>query len=56
MNEQQLKDLWYYIIRTDDWDRYYWEVYADDEMIYIASHEEEAKEYLKKLTDFIQNK
>jgi len=37
----------YYIIRTDDWDRYYWEVYLNGEMVYIASHREEAEEYIE---------
>ena len=41
----RLRERWYYIIRTDDWDRYYWEVYANNEMVFIASHEEE--EYMK---------
>lgn len=56
MNREQLKELWYYIIRTDDWDRYLWEVYANDELIFIASTEEEAEEKFRKITEFIQNK
>lgn len=36
---QKLKDQWFYVIRTDDWDRYYWEVYANNEMVTIESHE-----------------
>lgn len=42
---ERLREKGYYIIRTDDWDRYYWEVYANNEMVFIASHEEEA--YMK---------
>jgi hypothetical protein len=38
----------YYIIQTDDWDRYYWEVYVNDELVYIASHRWEAEEYIEK--------
>ena len=53
MNREKLRELWYYIIRTDDWDRYYREVYADNEMIFIASSEKEAEE---KLEEIIQNK
>jgi hypothetical protein len=49
---ERLKERGYYIIRTDDWDRYYWEVYANDEMVFIASHENEA--YMK-LWEFVQN-
>jgi len=37
----------YYIIQTDDWDRYYWEVYVNDELVYIASHRWEAEEYIE---------
>ena len=42
---ERLRERWYYIIRTDDWDRYYWEVYANHEMVFIASWENEA--YMK---------
>lgn len=42
---ERLREKGYYIIRTDDWDRYYWEVYANNEMVYIASSENEA--YMK---------
>lgn len=38
----------YYIIQTDDWDRYYGEVYLNDELVYIASHRGEAEEYIEK--------
>ena len=44
--EEEVK---YYIIQTDDWDRYYWEIYANDELIYIASRRTEAEEYIEKL-------
>ena len=56
MDKKTMKDLWCYIIRTDDWDRYYWEVYVSDEVIHIASSEEEANEYLNKIINFIENK
>ena len=48
---ERLKDRWYYIIRTDDWDRYLWEVFAHDEMVCIASSQEEA--YMK-LGEFVE--
>ena len=41
----RLKEIWYYIQRTDDGDRYYYEVYVNDEMVFIASSENEA--YMK---------
>lgn len=56
MNKEQLKELWYYIIRTDDWDRYLREVFANDELIFIASTEEEAEKKFREITEFIQNK
>jgi hypothetical protein len=36
---KQLKDQWFYVIRTDDWDRYYWEVYANNEMVTMETSE-----------------
>ena len=48
----RLKDKWYYIMRTDDGDRYYREVFANDEMVFIASSQEEA--YMK-LGEFVEN-
>jgi hypothetical protein len=39
---QQLKEQWFYVIRTDDWDRYLWEVYANNEMVTIESSENRA--------------
>lgn len=42
---ERLREKGYYVIRTDDWDRYYWEVYANNEMVFIASSENEA--YMK---------
>lgn len=42
---QELKELWYYVIRTDDWDRYLREVYAKNEMVSIENSSEKA--YLK---------
>lgn len=41
-----MEEVKYYIIQTDDWDRYYYEVYKNDEMVYIASSREEAEEYI----------
>ena len=41
----RLRERWYFIVRTDDGDRYYWEVYANHEMVFIASWENEA--YMK---------
>ena len=38
----KLKEQWFYVIRTDDWDRYYWEVYANNEMVTIESSENRA--------------
>lgn len=49
---ERLRERWYYIIRTDDWDRYYWEVFADNDMVFIASSEEEA--YMK-LWEFVES-
>lgn len=49
---ERLKDKWYYIIRTDDGDRYYWEVYAADQLVCIATSSEEA--YMK-LWEFVEN-
>lgn len=54
MSREKLKELWYYIIRTDDGDRYYREVYASDELIHISTTEKEAEEYLSKLVQFIE--
>lgn len=48
----RLKERWYYIIRTDDWDRYLWEVFANDEVVFIASSQEEA--YMK-LWEFVES-
>ena len=49
---ERLKEKWYYVIRTDDWDRYLREVFAGDEMVFIASSSEEA--YMK-LWEFVEN-
>lgn len=38
----KLREQWFYVIRTDDWDRYYWEVYANNEMVTIESSENRA--------------
>ena len=48
----RLKERWYYIIKTDDWDRYLWEVFANDELVFIASSQEEA--YMK-LGEFVES-
>lgn len=47
-NIWKMEEEKYYIIQTDDWDRYYWEVYKNDELVYIASRREEAEEYIEK--------
>lgn len=49
---EKLKDKWFYIIRTDDGDRYLREVFANDEMVCIATSENEA--YMK-LWEFVEN-
>ena len=54
MSKEELKNLWYYIIRVNDWDRYLREVYASDEVIHISNSEKEAEEYLSKLVEFIE--
>lgn len=38
----ELKEKWYYIIRTDDWDRYLWEVYRKNELERVVGSENEA--------------
>ena len=38
----KLREQWFYVIRTDDWDRYYWEVYANNDMVTIESSENRA--------------
>ena len=48
---ERLKEKWYYIIRTDDWDRYLREVFADNEMVCITSSQDEA--YMK-LWEFVE--
>lgn len=48
---EKLKKLWYYIIRADDWDRYYREVFVKDEMVCMVTSSEEA--YMK-LWEFVQ--
>ena len=48
----RLREKWYYVIRTDDGDRYYWEVYAEGQMVCIATSSEEA--YMK-LGEFVEN-
>ena len=39
---EQLKAQWFYVIRTDDWDRYLREVYANNELATIESSENRA--------------
>ena len=45
---RKMEEEKYYIIQTDDWDRYYWEVYLNNELVYIASRRGEAEEYIEK--------
>jgi len=47
----RLREKWYYIIQTDDGDRYYWEVFANHEMVFIASSSDEA---FMKLGEFVE--
>lgn len=49
MTTQELKDLWFYIIQTDDGDRYLREVYANHQLEYIAPSREDAEEKLEQL-------
>ncbi len=49
MTTQELKDLWFYIIQTDDGDRYLREVYANHQLEYIASSREEAEDKIEQL-------
>ena len=39
---EQLKAQWFYVIKTDDWDRYLWEVYANNELATIETSENAA--------------
>jgi hypothetical protein len=39
---ETLKEQWYYVIRTDDWDRYLREVYANNELVDITNSSEKA--------------
>lgn len=49
---ERLNKIWYYVIKTEDDDRYVWEVYAKDELVCIATSSEEA--YMK-LWEFAQH-
>ena len=49
---ERLKNIGYYVIKTDDWDRYLYEVYARDELVCIVTDENEA--YMK-LWEFVGN-
>lgn len=39
----------YYIIRTDDWDRYYYEIFEDNELLHITINSKEAEEFVLNL-------
>lgn len=54
MTEEDLKNLWYYVIRVEDDDRYLYEVYADNELIFIENTKEKAYDRLIELAQFIQ--
>lgn len=54
MTEEQLKELWYYVLRVDDWDRYLREVYADNELMYVENSEEKAYDRLMVLAKCLQ--
>ena len=54
MEERQFKNLkkqWFYVIRTDDGDRYLWEVYAKNELVLVTWDREEAYVKLLELAD-----
>lgn len=36
----------YYIIRTDDWDRYYYEILDDNGLIHISINSQDAEEFI----------
>ena len=38
----KLQEQWFYVIRTDDWDRYLREVYANNELATIENSEQKA--------------
>ena len=54
MTKEKLKEMWYYIIKVEHDDRYLWEVYADNELLYIETNQKEAEKKLEKITNFIQ--
>lgn len=53
MTEEDLKNLWYYVLQVADDDRYLYEVYADNELIYIENTKEKAYDKLMELAKFI---
>lgn len=46
------EEVWYYIKKIDDWDRYLYEVYAKHELMCIVWNRDEA--YMK-LWEFVQS-
>jgi len=54
MTEERLKELWYYVIRVEDDDRYLWEVYADNELMFIENTKEKAYDKLLQLAQCLQ--
>lgn len=51
MTEEKLKELGFYVIRVEDGDRYLWEVYADNELMYVENTKEKAYDRLLKLAE-----
>lgn len=49
MNKSTAREKGFFIIATDDGDRYLYEVYANNEMEYIATSRQEAEEKLEEL-------
>lgn len=50
MTLEELRDQWYYIIKTNDGDRYLREVYADWDLVSVVSSREKAELELNELT------
>lgn len=49
MDKKTARENGFFIITTDDGDRYLYEVYANGELECIASHSEDANEILEEL-------
>lgn len=51
MDKKTAREEGYFIIPTDDWDRYLWEVFANNDLVHIATSSEEANKMLEELWD-----